>query len=210
MHSLYYSIYPRYHANISRCFLFSNAIQSSISINYRLKKGSSKNLNLSISIENSFVIRDNTQSQFDIINVNHKNDIQNIPEDAIKQKVIISLSKDNTHLTPDNVEKITSSLSDREITYVSDNDIEQAINTLQKEINKDHSEQEIKIDNTYDLKDEVSDIKKELQQEKESRDLDLIDAKQVELSSDRYIEENEYRELESKVIDREIERERER
>lgn len=165
---------------------------------------------ISTSIENSFVIRDNTQSQIDIINVNHKNDIQNIPEDTINQKVIISLSKDNTHLTPDNVEKITNSLADREIIYVSDNDIEQAINTLQKEMNKDHPEQEIKVDNTYDLKDEVSDIKKELQQEKESRDLDLIDAKQVELSSDRSIEENEHRELENKVIEREIERERER
>ncbi|MEZ9698817.1 conjugative transfer relaxase/helicase TraI [Vibrio sp. 10N.261.46.E12] len=165
---------------------------------------------ISTSIENSFVIRDNTQSQFDIINVNHKNDIQNIPEDTIKQKVIISLSKDNTHLTPDNVEKITNSLADREIIYVSDNDIEQTINTLQKEMKKDHPEQEIKVDNTYDLKDEVNDIKKQLQQEKESRDLDLIDAKQFELSSDRSIEDNEYRELENKVIDREIERERER
>ncbi|MFA0098600.1 hypothetical protein AB4406_26440, partial [Vibrio splendidus] len=74
----------------------------------------------------------------------------------------------------------------------------------------DHPEQEIKVDNTYDLKDEVNDIKKQLQQEKESRDLDLIDAKQFELSSDRSIEDNEYRELENKVIDREIERERER
>ncbi|MFA0079375.1 conjugative transfer relaxase/helicase TraI, partial [Vibrio artabrorum] len=165
---------------------------------------------ISTSIENSFVIRDNTQSQFDIVNVNHRNDIQNIPEETIKQKVIISLSKDNADLTPNNIEKITSSLADREIIYVSDNDIEQAISALQKEINKDHPEQEIKIDNTYNLKDEVSDIKKELQQEKDSRDLDVIDAKQVELSSERSIEENEYKELESKVVDREIERERER
>ncbi|MFA0078414.1 conjugative transfer relaxase/helicase TraI, partial [Vibrio artabrorum] len=194
--------------------------EDSLKVNPRVLGTKSKNMTLfnsgvdnnttiiSTSIENSFVIRDDTQSQFDIINVNHKNDIQNIPEEVIKQKVIISLSKDNAHLTPDNIEKITSSLADREIIYVSDNNIEQAISALQKEINKNNPEQEIKVDDAYDLKDEVSDIKKELQQEKDSRDLDVIDAKQVELSSERSIEENEYKELESKVVDREIERER--
>ncbi|MFA0284500.1 hypothetical protein AB4504_22860, partial [Vibrio sp. 10N.222.55.F12] len=54
-----------------------------------------ENLNttiISTSIEHSFLIRDQTQGQIDIINVNHKNDIQNISTDELRQNIIIVLN----------------------------------------------------------------------------------------------------------------------
>ncbi|MGR5392234.1 DUF7146 domain-containing protein, partial [Vibrio crassostreae] len=68
-----------------------------------------ENLNttiISTSIENSFLIRDQTQGQIDIINVNHKNDIQNISTDELRQNIIIVLNHGNHDLNPNNIEKI--------------------------------------------------------------------------------------------------------
>jgi hypothetical protein len=78
---------------------------------------------ISTSIENAFIINQAHQGQYDIINVNHKNDIQNISTDEIRQNVVIVLSQGNTDLNPNNVEKIMANFSGRNIQFVSPDDM---------------------------------------------------------------------------------------
>ena len=66
---------------------------------------------ISTGIEQSFIINEQTQGQFDIINVNQKNDIQNISSDDIRQNVIILLTNQNLDLNPHNIEKIVENFS---------------------------------------------------------------------------------------------------
>ncbi|MEZ9616595.1 conjugative transfer relaxase/helicase TraI, partial [Vibrio sp. 10N.261.51.A1] len=74
---------------------------------------------ISTSIENSFAINQAHQGQYDIINVNHKNDIQNISTDELRQQIIIALSHGNTDLNPNNIEKIMANFAGRDIQFVS-------------------------------------------------------------------------------------------
>ncbi|MEZ8082798.1 conjugative transfer relaxase/helicase TraI [Enterovibrio norvegicus] len=104
---------------------------TSLGINPRTLGTKSKNLThfhqgsdlnttiISTSIENSFAINQANQGKYDIINVNHKNDIQNISTDEIRQHVIIVLSQGNHDLNSNNVEKIMEKFSGREIDFVA-------------------------------------------------------------------------------------------
>ncbi|MEZ8503365.1 conjugative transfer relaxase/helicase TraI [Vibrio splendidus] len=78
---------------------------------------------ISTSIENAFIINQAHQGQYDIINVNHKNDIQNISTDELRQNIVIVLSQGNTDLNPNNVEKIMANFSGRNIQFVSPDDM---------------------------------------------------------------------------------------
>ena len=81
---------------------------------------------ISTSIENAFIINQAHQGQYDIINVNHKNDIQNISTDELRQNIVIVLSQGNTDLNPNNIEKIMANFSGRNIQFVSpDNMLEE-------------------------------------------------------------------------------------
>ncbi|MGR5527504.1 conjugative transfer relaxase/helicase TraI [Vibrio maritimus] len=81
-----------------------------------------ENLNttiISTSIENSFAIKQAQHGQYDIVNVNHKNDIQNISSDELRQHVVIALSQGNTDLNPNNIEKIMENFAGREVQFVA-------------------------------------------------------------------------------------------
>ncbi|MGR5480577.1 hypothetical protein ACPV5A_25895, partial [Vibrio chagasii] len=69
--------------------------------------------------ENAFIINQAHQGQYDIINVNHKNDIQNTSTDELRQNIVIVLSQGNTDLNPNNIEKIMANFSGRHIQFVS-------------------------------------------------------------------------------------------
>ncbi|EGR0800042.1 hypothetical protein EWS92_24130, partial [Vibrio vulnificus] len=89
-----------------------------------------ENLNttiISTSIENSFLIREQTQGQIDIINVNHKNDIQNINIDELRQNIIIVLNQGNHDLNPNNIEKIIENFNGRDIQFMSDDNLKEDI-----------------------------------------------------------------------------------
>ncbi|EJX5614682.1 conjugative transfer relaxase/helicase TraI [Vibrio parahaemolyticus] len=78
---------------------------------------------ISTSIENSFLIQQETQGQFDIISVNHKNDIQNIPTEELRQHIIIILDRENINISPNNVDKIFANFEGKDIQFISDQDI---------------------------------------------------------------------------------------
>ncbi|MFZ3538420.1 hypothetical protein LCS78_28240, partial [Vibrio harveyi] len=89
-----------------------------------------ENLNttiISTSIENSFLIRDQTKGQIDIINVNHKNDIQNLSTDELRQNIIIVLNQGNQDLNPNNIEKIIENFNGRDIQFMSDDNLKEEI-----------------------------------------------------------------------------------
>lgn len=74
---------------------------------------------ISTSVEHSFIMNQANQGQYDIINVNHKNDIQNLSVDELRQNVIIVLSQGKTDLNPNNIEKIMANFAGRAIQFVS-------------------------------------------------------------------------------------------
>ncbi|MGR5097052.1 hypothetical protein, partial [Vibrio maritimus] len=64
-------------------------------------------------------IKQAQHGQYDIVNVNHKNDIQNISPDELRQHVVIALSQGNTDLNPNNIEKIMDNFAGKEIQFVA-------------------------------------------------------------------------------------------
>ncbi len=100
---------------------------------------------ISTSIENSFSINQAYQGQYDIINVNHKNDIQNLSTDELRQNIIIVLSQGNQDLNPNNIEKIMENFSGRSIQFVSPDNINSEIKARLDKIN--HPEHSYSLDN---------------------------------------------------------------
>ncbi|MCG3741177.1 conjugative transfer relaxase/helicase TraI [Vibrio cincinnatiensis] len=100
-----------------------------------------ENLNttiISTSIENSFLINQETKGHYDIINVNHKNDIQNIPTEELRQNIIIVLDRENININPNNIEKTLQNFENRNIQFITDNDITKEIKScIEKFENKD-------------------------------------------------------------------------
>lgn len=109
---------------------------------------------ISTSIENSFAINQAYQGQFDIINVNHKNDIQILSSDELRQHVIIALSQGNTDLNPNNIEKIMANFAGRDIQFVAP---ENLLTDLQTCIDKFHHKD---IDEKHELSQPESSIDK--------------------------------------------------
>ncbi|MEZ9292391.1 conjugative transfer relaxase/helicase TraI [Vibrio lentus] len=98
---------------------------------------------ISTSIENAFIINQAHQGQYDIINVNHKNDIQNISTDELRQNIVIVLSQGNTDLNPNNIEKIMANFSDRDIHFVSpDNMLEEIKQGIEQYHQQAHQQKE--------------------------------------------------------------------
>ncbi|WP_435250679.1 conjugative transfer relaxase/helicase TraI (plasmid) [Vibrio sp. nBUS_14] len=106
---------------------------------------------ISTSIEQSFLIREETQGNIDIIHVNHKNDIQNLSTDELRQNVMIVLSQGNQDLNPNNIEKIMENFSGRDITFIAEDDLHRDIQSCLH-----------KLDNVSSIKEEeVTDILKD-------------------------------------------------
>ncbi|CAK3399505.1 hypothetical protein VCRA2128O309_490001 [Vibrio crassostreae] len=98
---------------------------------------------ISTSIENAFMINQAHQGQYDIINVNHKNDIQNISTDELRQNIVIVLSQGNTDLNPNNIEKIMANFSGRNIQFVSpDNMLEEIKQGIEQYHQQTHQQKE--------------------------------------------------------------------
>ncbi|MFM2661516.1 conjugative transfer relaxase/helicase TraI [Vibrio chagasii] len=98
---------------------------------------------ISTSIENAFIINQAHQGQYDIINVNHKNDIQNISPDELRQNIVIVLSQGNTDLNPNNIEKIMANFSGRNIQFVSpDNMLEEIKQGIEQYHQQTHQQKE--------------------------------------------------------------------
>ena len=100
---------------------------------------------ISTSIENSFLIRDQTQGQMDIINVNHKNDIQNISSDELRQNVIIVLNQGNHDLNPNNIEKIIENFNGRDIQFISDDNLKEDIKSCMDKLERDNMAHDIEL-----------------------------------------------------------------
>lgn len=88
---------------------------------------------ISTGVEQSFIINQSTQGQYDIINVSHKNDIQNLSADEIRRHVIIVLTQQNQDLNPNNVEKIVEKFASSSIHFVTEeNMVEQIQHCIDK------------------------------------------------------------------------------
>ncbi|CAH1536763.1 hypothetical protein THF1D04_400005 [Vibrio owensii] len=109
---------------------------------------------ISTSIENSFAIKQAHQGQYDIINVNQKNDIQNLSTDELRQHVIIALSQGNTDLNPNNIEKIMANFAGRDIQFVTPDNL---LTDIQTYIDKFHHKD---IDEKHELSQAESSIDK--------------------------------------------------
>lgn len=171
-----------------------------------------QNLNttiISTGIEQSFIINEHTQGQYDIINVNHKNDIQNITPDEIRQNVIIVLTNQNLDINSNNMEKIIEKFSSPNIHFVTEEDmIKQITECIQKFEGQDKDiNLNIAIDDSVlkqpnsDHKDAISSI----HNERESKELEHFDHKehspQQDLDLNKAQDVDKYPDL-----DRELER----
>ncbi|HAS6641161.1 conjugative transfer relaxase/helicase TraI (plasmid) [Vibrio parahaemolyticus] len=164
---------------------------------------------ISTSIENSFAIKQAFQGQYDIVNVNHKNDIQNLSTDELRQHIIIALSHGNTDLNPNNIEKIMENFSGRDIQFAAP---ENLLSEIQSCIDKYHHKD---IDDKHELHQSESPIDKfnppkedvisQYSKEQDSKALEQFEpkehSKQQELDFDNKHHDS---------MDREIERELER
>ena len=137
---------------------------------------------ISTSIENSFIINQSMKGEYDIINVNHKNDIQNISRDELRQTVIIVLSQGNTDLNPNNIDKIMENFSGRDIHFVSHQD---TINEIKTCLNKesipsyqDNKELDIKDFNKHIASEKHDNIINQHHKEKDSKALDHFEPTQ--------------------------------
>ncbi|ENM5739403.1 conjugative transfer relaxase/helicase TraI [Vibrio mimicus] len=171
-----------------------------------------ENLNttiISTSIENSFLIREQTQGQIDIINVNHKNDIQNLSTDELRQNIIIVLNQGNHDLNPNNIEKIIENFNGRDIQFMSDDNLKEDIKSCIEKLERDNSAHNIELSEAHSA-----------HQESESDTLNFDDKKETDSQSLEHFEPKEYSpqqemnfnhsEKESDWEDREIDRELER
>ncbi|HIF5815383.1 TPA: hypothetical protein ACX3EK_001323, partial [Vibrio parahaemolyticus] len=149
------------------------------------------------------------QGQYDIINVNHKNDIQNITPDEIRQNVIIVLTNQNLDINSNNMEKIIEKFSSPNIHFVTEEDmIKQITECIQKFEGQDKDiNLNIAIDDSVlkqpnsDHKDAISSI----HNERESKELEHFDHKehspQQDLDLNKAQDVDKYPDL-----DRELER----
>ena len=137
---------------------------------------------ISTSIENSFIINQSMKGEYDIINVNHKNDIQNISRDELRQTVIIVLSQGNTDLNPNNIDKIMENFSGRDIHFVSHQDMINEIKTcLNKEFissYQENKELDIKEFNKHITSEKHDNIINQHHKEKDSKALDHFEPTQ--------------------------------
>ncbi|KJR35924.1 conjugative transfer relaxase/helicase TraI [Vibrio sp. S234-5] len=164
---------------------------------------------ISTSIENSFLIREQTQGQIDIINVNHKNDIQNINIDELRQNIIIVLNQGNHDLNPNNIEKIIENFNGRDIQFMSDDNLKEDIKACIEKLERDNSVHEIELSETHSP-----------HQESELDTSNFDEKKEIDSQSLEHFEPKEYspqqemdfahQEKESDWEDREIDRELER
>ncbi|ENM5770904.1 conjugative transfer relaxase/helicase TraI [Vibrio mimicus] len=171
-----------------------------------------ENLNttiISTSIENSFLIREQTQGQIDIINVNHKNDIQNLSTDELRQNIIIVLNQGNHDLNPNNIEKIIENFNGRDIQFMSDDNLKEDIKSCIEKLERDNSAHNIELSEAHST-----------HQESELDTLNFDEKKETDSQSLEHFEPKEYlpqqemdfnhSEKESDWEDREIDRELER
>ncbi|WP_038227830.1 conjugative transfer relaxase/helicase TraI, partial [Vibrio sp. ER1A] len=164
---------------------------------------------ISTSIENSFLIRDQTQGQVDIINVNHKNDIQNLSTDELRQNVVIVLSQGNQDLNPNNVEKIMENFNSRDVQFISDNHLKQDIASYIEKLEKGNSVHHFELDeriNTHPEHD-IDSLDFDEKKERDNQSLEYFENKGR--SPQREMDFNN-KERQNHIEDREIDRELER
>ncbi|MEZ8918576.1 conjugative transfer relaxase/helicase TraI [Vibrio splendidus] len=164
---------------------------------------------ISTSIEQSFLIREETQGQIDIINVNHKNDIQNLSPDELRQNVIIVLSQGNQDLNPNNIEKIMDNFSGRDITFISESDLHRDIQSCLQQLDRVSTltEEEVSDSQNDHHSEYVDKIDLNERKEKDSQSLDYFDhgtiSQQKESAS---LEKDKDASHEDRELEREIER----
>lgn len=164
---------------------------------------------ISTGIEQSFIINEQTQGQFDIINVNHKNDIQNISPDEIRQNVIILLTNQNLDINPNNIDKIVKNFASPNIHFVTEEDMMKQISECiqifegkEKALQHDIAEN---TDNISSPKHNLDDSITPYKEDKESKALEHFEPK--DLSQQREIDFNKDRESTPELdLDRELER----
>ncbi len=164
---------------------------------------------ISTSIENSFAIKQAFQGEYDIINVNHKNDIQNISTDELRQHVVIALSHGNTDLNPNNIEKIMENFTGRDIHFAAP---EHFLKEIQACIDKFHhpvvSEKAELTQHDHNL--EKFDDKKEEYITQHSKEQDSKALEQFELKESSKQQELDFNNKSNTFDERELERELER
>ncbi|MEZ8419945.1 conjugative transfer relaxase/helicase TraI [Vibrio splendidus] len=171
-----------------------------------------ENLNttiISTSIENSFLIRDQTQGQIDIINVNHKNDIQNISTDELRQNIIIVLNHGNHDLNPNNIEKIVENFNGRDIQFMSDDNLKEDIKSCIGKLERDNSAHSLELNETHTShqESELDTLNYNEKKETDSQSLDHFEPKEYSPQQEMALNHSE---KESHWEDREIDRELER
>ncbi|CAK3303595.1 Conjugative transfer relaxase/helicase TraI [Vibrio crassostreae] len=171
-----------------------------------------ENLNttiISTSIENSFLIRDQTQGQIDIINVNQKNDIQNISTDELRQNIIIVLNHGNHDLNPNNIEKIVENFNGRDIQFMSDDNLKDDIKSCIDKLDRDNSAHDIELSEAHSShqENELDTLNYNEKKELDSQSLEHFEPKkhspQQEMEFNQPEKESYW---EDKEIDRELER----
>ncbi|HDY7982827.1 conjugative transfer relaxase/helicase TraI [Vibrio vulnificus] len=171
-----------------------------------------ENLNttiISTSIENSFLIREQTQGQIDIINVNHKNDIQNINIDELRQNIIIVLNQGNHDLNPNNIEKIIENFNGRDIQFMSDDNLKEDIKSCIEKLERDNIVHDIELSDTHSThqESELDTLNFDEKKETDSQSLEHFETKEYSPQQEMNFE---HQEKESDWEDREIDRELER
>ncbi|HAS6021742.1 TPA: conjugative transfer relaxase/helicase TraI [Vibrio vulnificus] len=171
-----------------------------------------ENLNttiISTSIENSFLIREQTQGQIDIINVNHKNDIQNINIDELRQNIIIVLNQGNHELNPNNIEKIIENFNGRDIKFMSDDNLKEDIKACIEKLERDNSVHDIELSETHSTHKEsgLDTLNFDEKKETDNQSLEHFEPKEYSPQQEMNFE---HQEKESDWEDREIDRELER
>lgn len=171
-----------------------------------------ENLNttiISTSIENSFLIREQTQGQIDIINVNHKNDIQNINIDELRQNIIIVLNQGNHDLNPNNIEKIIENFNGRDIQFMSDDNLKEDIKACIEKLERDNSVHDIELSETHSTHREsgLDTLNFDEKKETDNQSLEHFEPKEYSPQQEMNFE---HQEKESDWEDREIDRELER
>ncbi|MGX9523109.1 conjugative transfer relaxase/helicase TraI [Vibrio mediterranei] len=164
---------------------------------------------ISTSIENSFLIRDRTQGQIDIINVNHKNDIQNLSRDELRQNVVIVLSQGNQDLNPNNIEKIMENFNGRDVQFLSSNHLKQDIASYIEKLDKGNSVHHFELDERINAQPnrDIEPLDFDERKERDSQSLEYFEDKgrspQQEMDFNNKERQNH---IEDREIDRELER----
>lgn len=164
---------------------------------------------ISTSIEQSYLIREETQSKIDIINVNHKNDIQNLSTDELRQNVIIVLSQGNQELNPNNIEKIMENFNGRDITFIAEEDLHRDIESCIKQLDRASSisEEEIPDDIKHEQSERLDSFELNERKEQDSQSLDYFDDRNISQQKESIaLEKDRDTDYEDREIDRELER----